>query len=48
MRGRGGVKSPTFHERWSEAIFIRGGNPDLTSQFCRVELGTIAILIITG
>jgi hypothetical protein len=37
--GKQDVKSPILDESWPEDMSIRGGNPQLTSQFCRVELG---------
>jgi len=37
---RGCVKSLTSDRRWSNNVFISGGNPHLTSQFCKYELGS--------
>jgi hypothetical protein len=36
---RVGIKCPTPDARWHEEVFISGGNPHLTSRFCRTELG---------
>jgi len=32
------VKSPTSDRWWSDNVFISGGNPPITSRFCKVEL----------
>jgi len=37
------VKSPTSDRWWSDNVFISGGNPHLTSRFCRVVLGPTTI-----
>jgi len=37
------VKSPTSDRRWSDNVFISGGNPHLTSWFCGVVLGPTTI-----
>jgi len=33
------VKSLTSVRRWLDNVFISGGNPHLTSRFCKDELG---------
>ena len=37
------VKSPTSDRWWPDNVFISGGNPHLTSQFCGVVLGPTTI-----
>jgi len=37
------LKSPTSDKRWHDNVFISGGNPHLTSQFCGVVLEPITI-----
>jgi len=36
-------KSPTSDMTWPDNVFISGGNPHLTSQFCGVVLGPTTI-----
>jgi len=37
------VKSPTLDRRWSDNVFISGGNLHLTNRFCGVVLSSITI-----
>ncbi|AES77398.1 hypothetical protein MtrunA17_Chr7g0217151 [Medicago truncatula] len=37
------VKSPTSVRRWTDNVFISGGNPNPTSRFLRVVLGPTTI-----
>src|SRR3954470_13195914 len=41
---RGCVKSPTSDNIWPEHVLISGGNPHLTSRFCRAELDPTTLL----
>jgi hypothetical protein len=42
------LKSPTSDKRWPDNVFISGGNPHLTTQFCGVvlDLNTISKMIL--
>jgi len=40
---RGCVKSLKSDRRWLDYVFISGGNPHLTSRFCKIMLGQTTI-----